>query len=54
MKKFIPQVLFVLPVLILSANVSAQTTIERLVEQTGIEAGDVAVRGGRDRVRCRC
>lgn len=44
MNKFIPRSLFVLSALIFSASLSAQTAIERLVEQTGIEAGDVAVR----------
>ena len=44
MRKFIPRILLVVSALILSASLSAQTAFERLVEQTGIEAGDVAVR----------
>ena len=50
MNKLIPAVLCVALGLIISDSLQAESAIDRLVEQTGIEAGDVAVR---DRPRWR-
>jgi len=44
MNKFIPPLLIALSGLILAANLRADTPIERLVEQTGIEVGETASR----------
>lgn len=44
MNKFIPLLSLVVSSLLFSTNLQAQTAIERLVEQTGIEAGAVAAR----------